>query len=58
MNKVLKISLLLLFSILSLMLAHIRNNDKEAKKLIEAVSLPEYTQIYQPEKHIENLSEG
>ena len=40
------------------MLAHIRNNDKEAKKLIEAVSLPEYTQIYQPEKHIENFSEG
>ncbi|MBL3717214.1 DUF1430 domain-containing protein [Lactococcus garvieae] len=58
MNKVLKISLLLLFSILSLMLAYIRNNDKEAKKLIEAVSLPEYTQIYQPEKHIENFSEG
>lgn len=58
MNKVLKISLLLLFSILSLMLAYIRNNDKEVKKLIEAVSLPEYTQIYQPEKHIENFSEG
>lgn len=58
MNKVLKISLLLLFSILSLMLAYIRNNDKEAKKLTEAVSLPEYTQIYQPEKYIENFSEG
>ncbi|XHB95804.1 hypothetical protein AAFF39_02775 [Lactococcus garvieae] len=40
------------------MLAYIRNNDKEAKKLTEAVSLPEYTQIYQPEKHIENFSEG
>lgn len=58
MNKVLKISLLLLFSILSLMLAYIRYNDKEANKLIEAVSFAGYSQIYQPEKYIENFSEG
>ena len=54
MNKVLKISLLLLFSILSLMLAYIRYNDKEANKLIEAVSFAGYSQIYQPEKYIES----
>ncbi|MDT2594054.1 hypothetical protein P7D29_03850 [Lactococcus petauri] len=40
------------------MLAYIRYNDKEANKLIEAVSFAGYSQIYQPEKYIENFSEG
>ncbi|WP_251422024.1 MULTISPECIES: DUF1430 domain-containing protein [Lactococcus] len=53
MNKVLKITLLLLFSLVSVMLAYMRFNDIEADRLMRYVSKPTYTQVYPPE-----VSEG
>lgn len=48
MNKLLKFTLLLLFSLITCMIAYMRYTDKEATRLREAVQLPNYTQIYQP----------
>lgn len=49
MNKVLKLTLLLLFSFVSVMLAYMRYNDIESDRLTRYVSKPSYTQIYPPE---------
>ncbi len=53
MNKLLKFTLLVLFSLITCMIAYMRYTDKEATRLREAVQLPNYTQIYQPQ--INNL---
>lgn len=49
MNKVLKVTLLLLFSLVSVMMAYMRYNDIEADRLTQYVSKTNYTQIYPPE---------
>ena len=49
MNKVLKVTLLLLFSLVSVMMAYMRYNDIEADRLTQYASKTNYTQIYPPE---------
>ncbi len=49
MNKVLKVTLLLLFSLVSVMMAYMRYNDIEADRLTQYVSKTNYIQIYPPE---------